>query len=259
MHTRTRVTHHSQFVCIQHWVWWFSKQLQHTSQFLHDKRGHKISPKDQQNSVKPQHNCDSHSLQHVSAINVPQFLCKNMEIQWQVLQVTKNCQWFFKLKTQSAIGTPPPMSFDLVWCMDRAADENEALGLVIKQCVVHWLGFSFVSVSMMTAASAIWVVLVCAPMKKCDTEHLLKVLSANWWKLHCVLSCTKCVDSHGCWKHSFTETETLFLVIVRHTIRGCCRYGRRMYECNKSTKPLALVFVAVSFGNQSFENKSYVV
>ena len=39
-------------------------------------------------------------------------------------------------------------------------------------------------------------------------------LSANCWNSDCAFLCTKCVDSHSCWKHfqQITEIKTLFLV-----------------------------------------------
>ena len=49
------------------------------------------------------------------------------------------------------------------------------------------------------------------------------VMWSTCWKSHCALLCTKCVDSCSCESAFSTETETLFPVIVRHTIHRCCR------------------------------------
>ena len=82
----------------------------------------------------------------------------------------------------------------------------------------------------LTAASTIQVILTCVPMKKCDTEHSLKVLLANFqWIAE---SLTVCFCVQNVWNHTAAAsvgTKTLFLVIVRHAIRGCCS-GLRFCE-----------------------------
>ena len=97
--------------------------------------------------------------------------------------------------------------------------------LTIFQILGHWLGFLKMHVGIVptrnrdnSAASATWVVLVHAPMKKrnmeCFQRRLLKALSANRWNSDCVILCTKCVDSHSCWKHLQRIGESVWIIML---------------------------------------------